>query len=228
MHSTSRDSKNLGPPKLPSLIAPETFDDLRIACQVFIDFFHKLNDNAYSHSVYSEPNDSSHTAYPYKSSPSAYKQSLFAAGTPLYHLLSAKSDNSIGISNQRAFGACQMPCLFYINAIILDYADRPHLTDYFFSKLINTVYEDNLHNCVSPEHLLIRLLVGIDGPETERDARLCKITRLAYLAKRLGKGSMEKVRHALWENLVLSDGPCRREHLFTWDPLILEAEILSN
>lgn len=109
-----------------------------------------------------------------------------------------------------------------------EYANWPFLIDEFFAKLINTVYEDNLDTCVSPEHLLIRLLVGIDATEARRDTRLCEVSRLVYVAKRLGKSSMEKARSALWRNLVLSDGPCRKERLFTWDPTIFEAEILKD
>ena len=226
--SASRYSKIHGSPNLPSLVAPETPEELRLACQDFVEFLYKLNDNAYSHSVYSDPNDSSHTAYPYKHSLNAQKQSLFAPGTPLYRLLSSNSDNSMGVSNQRASDACQMPCLLYINAIMLEYANGPYLIDDFFAKLINVVYEDNLHNCVSPEQLFVRLLLGIDGIEAAREARLYEVTRLAYVAKRLGKSSMEKTRGALLRNLVLSDGPCRNERLFTWDPVVLEAEILKD
>ncbi len=112
-------------------------------CQDFIKFFSGLNDNAYSHSVYSDPNDSSHTAYPYKNSLSAHRQSLFAPDTPLYRLLSLNSDSSMGVSAQRASDACQMPCLLYINAIMLEYANGPYLIDDFFAKLVNAVYEDN-------------------------------------------------------------------------------------
>ena len=147
---------------------------------------------------------------------------------PLHRLLRTKFDSSLGFSNQRAFDACQLPCLFYINAVTLEYANAPYLIDDFLSKLVNVVYEDNLHVCVSPEHLLVRLLVGIDGTEAVRDARLCEVTKLTYLAKRLGPDSLERVRCALWRNLVLSDGPCRRERLFTWDPASLEAEILED
>ncbi len=197
-------------------------------CQVFIKFFYGLNDNAYSHSVYSDPNDSSHTAYPYRNSLRAHRQSLFAPDTPLYRLLSLNSDSSMGVSAQRASDACQMPCLLYINAIMLEYANRPYFIDSFFAKLVNAVYEDNLDTCVSPEHFFVRLLLGIDGTEAARDIRLYGATRLAYVAKRLGKSSMEKVRCALLRNLVLSDGPRRRERLFTWDPVVLEAEILKD
>lgn len=209
-------------------MAPETPEDLRLACQDFVEFFYRLNDNAYSHSVYSDPNDSSLTAYAYKRSHNAQKLSLFAPGTPLYHLLSSNSDTSLGVSNQRASDACQMPCLLYINAVLLEYANGPYLIDDFFAKLVNAVYEDNLHNCVSPEHLFVRLLLGIDGTEAARDAKLYEVTRLAYVAKRLGKSSMKKVKGALLRNLILSDGPCRTERLFMWDPVVLEEEILRD
>lgn len=226
--SASRYTNNMKSPNLPSLVEPETPEDLRLKCQDFIEFFHKLNDNAYSHSVYSAPSDPSHTAYPYKNSLDAKKFSLFAPGTALYRLLSSNSDSLIGISDQRASDACQMPCLLYINVVMLEYASGPYLIDDFFSKLINAVYEDNLNTCVSPEHLFVRLLLGIDGTDAGRDARLYKVTRLAYVSKRLGKSSMEKARSALLRNLILSDGPCRKERLFTWDPVVLEAEILRD
>lgn len=226
--SASRDSTIVGLPNLPSFVAPDTLADLRLACQQFIDFFHTLNDNAYSHSVYSDPNDSMHTAYPYRNSQNAQKQSLFGAGTPLRRLLSSNCDSSTGFANQRTCEACQLPCILYINAVVLEYASWPFLIDEFFAKLINTVYEDNLDACVSPEHLLIRLLVGIDATEARRDARLCEVSSLVYVAKRLGKSSLEKARSALWRNLVLSDGPCRKERLFTWDPIIFQAEILRD
>lgn len=226
--SASRYSNILGSPNLPSLVTPDTPEDLRLACQNFIEFFLRLNDNAYSHSVYSDPDDSSLTAYPYRNSLGAKKQSLFAPGTPLYYHLKFNSNSLMGLSSQRASDACQMPCLLYINLVMLQYANGPYLIDDFFSKLANAVYEDNLATCVSPEHLLIRLLVGIDGTEAIRDARLCEVTGLAYVAKRLGQSSMEKVRGALWKNLVLSDGPCRTERLFMWDPAVLENEILRE
>lgn len=226
--SASRDSKILGSPILPSFVAPDTPADLGLVCQQFIEFLHTLNDNAYSHSVFSDPNDSIHTAYPYRNSQNAQKQSLFGPGTPLRRLLSSNCDSSTGFAYQRSYEACQLPCVLYISAVVLEYASRPFLTDEFFAKLINTVYEENLDTCVSPEHFLIRLLVGIDATEARRDARLCEVSRLVYVAKRLGKSSLEKVRSALWRNLVLCDGPCRKERLFTWDPAIFEAEILRD
>ena len=226
--SPSRSSSVSGSPDLPSFVEPDTFTELRLASQQFINFFHRLNDNAYSHSVYIDPNDSTHTACPYKVSQTAQKQSLFAPGTPLCRLLNSHYDSSMGLAKQRAFDACQLPCLLYINAVMLEYASGPYLIDDFFAKLISVVYEDNLDNCVSPEHLLIRLLVGIEGTEARRDVRLCEVTKLIYVAKRLGKSSMEMARNALWRNLVLSDGPCRKERLFMWDPVMLEAEILRE
>ena len=132
------------------------------------------------------------------------------------------------LANQRASNACQLPCLLYINAVILEYAAGPYLIDNFFVKLINVIYEDNLDTCFSPEHLLIRLFVGIEGTEAIRDARLCEVTKLIYVAKRLGKSSIEKLRSVLWRNLVLSDGRSRHERLFDWDPVTLEAEILRE
>ena len=226
--TASRYSGSLESPNLPSLVAPETSAGLRAACHDFIAFFYKLNDSAYSHTVYSDPNDSSHTAYPYKNSLDAHKLSLFSPGTPLYRLLSPNPDSSLGLSNQRAWDACQMPCLLYINAVLLEYANGPYLIDDFFCKLINAVYEDNLNVCVSPEHLFVRLLLGYEGEEPVRDKRLYAVTRLAYVAKRLGKKSMELARGALLRNLVLSDGPARTERLFGWDPVVLEAEILRD
>ena len=226
--STSRDSLVLGSPNLPSLVAAETPADLSHVCQQFIQFFYTLNDNTFSHSVYSDPNDSTHTVYLYKNSQSARKEWLFAPGTPLHRLLGSKCDSSMGLASQRTSNACQLPCLLYINAVVLEFSSWPHLIDEFFAKLISTVYEDNLDTCVSPEHLFIRLLVGINGTDARRDARLCEVTRLVYVAKRLGEGSLEKVRSALWRNLVLSDDPRRKERLFTWDPIILEAEILRD
>ena len=111
---------------------------------------------------------------------------------------------------------------------MLEYASVPHLLDDFLAKLINAIYEINLDASVSPEHLLHRLLVGIDGTEARRDARLCVNTKLVYVAKRLGKSKIEKVCSALWRNLALSDGRCRTERLFDWDPVTLEAEILRD
>ena len=154
--------------------------------------------------------------------------SLFAPGTSLCGLLSLNLDGSMGLAKQRASSACQLPCLLYINAVILEYAPEPYLIDDFFVKLINVIYEDNLDTCFSPEHLLIRLFVGIEGTEARRDARLCEVTKLIYVAKRLGKSSTEKVRSVLLENLVLSDGPCRNERLLDWDPVMLKAEILRE
>ena len=226
--STSRYRRVLGSSDLPSFVAPDTFADLALACQHLIEFLHKLNDNAYSHSVYSDPSDSMPKAYPYKTSHTARKKSLFAPGTPLCGLLSSNLDGSMGLAKQRASDACQMPCLFYINAVMLEYARVPYLIDDFLVKLIDVIYEDNLDTCFSPEHLLIRLFVGIEGTEARRDARLCEVTKLIYVAKRLGTSSIEKVRNVLWRNLVLSDGPCREERLFDWDPVMLKAEILRD
>lgn len=107
-----------------------------------------------------------------------------------------------------------MPCILYINAVLLEYASAPHLIDDCLAKLINAVYEDNLDTSVSPEHLLHRLLIGTDGTDATRDARLCRNTRLIYVAKRLGESSIDKVRSALWRNLTLSDDQCRTERLF--------------
>ena len=176
----------------------------------------------------SDPDDLSHTTYPYEHSSLARKLSLFAPGTPLHRLLAPCSDNSIGLSQQRASDAFRMPCLLYINAVILEYANVPFLIDCFLFNLNNSVYEDNLHNCVSPEQFFVSLLLGIDGAETENGERLYTVTRLAYVAKRLGKSSFEMARSALLENLVLSDGEWREERLFGWDPVVLEAELLRN
>ena len=226
--STSRYKRAFGSSDLPSLVALDTYADLYLACRQFVEFFQRLKDNTYSHSVYSDPSDPTHKAYPYKSSQTARKTLLFAPGTPLCGLLSSNLDGSMGLAKQRASDACQMPCLLYINAVILEYAAGPYLINDFFVKLLNVIYEDNLDTCFSPEHLLIRLFVGIEGTEKSRDARLCEVTKLIYVAKRLGKSSLEKVRSALWRNLVLSDRPHRHERPFDWDPIPLEAEILRE
>lgn len=167
-------------------------------------------------------------AYPYKHSRTARRQLLFAPNTPHYRLLSSTSDGSMGVPNQRASEVLQMPCLLYINAVMMEYATRPYLIDDFFCKLVNTVYEDNLDTYNSPEQLYIRLLQGVDDADTGRDKRLYHVTRLAYVARRLGKRSMEKARSALLGNLVLSDGLWRKERLFSRDPVVLEAEIMRE
>ena len=84
-----------------------------------------------------------------------------------------------------------MLCLLYINAIILEYASGRYMNYGSFAKIINAVHQDNLDTCVSPEHLFVRLLVGIEGTEVKSDAQLCEVTMLVYVAKRLGKRSME-------------------------------------
>ena len=121
-----------------------------------------------------------------------------------------------------------MPCLLYINAVVLEYANAPHLIDCFFLNLNNAFYEGNPLSYVSPEHFFIQLLLGIGGAETKNEERLYTVTRLAYVAKRLGKSSFEMARSALLENLVLSDGERREKPLFGWDPSVLEAEILRD
>lgn len=226
--SSSRYSKNVGSLDLPSLVEPETREDLYLACQDFITYFHQLNDNSYSHSVYSEPDDLSHTTYPYKYSSTARKVSLFAPGTPFHRLFAPGSDNLVGLSQRRTSDACRMPCLLYINAVVLEYANAPYLIDCFFSNLNNAFYEDNPLNCVSPEYFLMQLLLGIDGAEKENEKRLYTVTRLAYVAKRLRKSSFEMARSALLENLVRADGERREKPLFMWDPAVLEMEILRN
>ena len=90
------------------------------------------------------------------------------------------------------------------------------------------MYEDNPRDCVSPEHFFVQLLLGIYGVEMEKNERLYTVTRLAYVAKRLGKNSFEMARSALLENLVLSDGERWEKPLFRWDPAVLEKEILRD
>ena len=62
----------------------------------------------------------------------------------------------------------------------------------------------------------------------ENEERLYTVTRLAYVAKRLGKASFEMARSALLGNLVLLDGEGREGSLFGWDPAVLEEEILRD
>ena len=121
-----------------------------------------------------------------------------------------------------------MPCLLCINAVVLEYANAPYLIDCFLSNLNNALYENNPLNGVSPEHFFVQLLLGIYGVEMEKGERLYTVTRLAYVAKRLGKNSFEMARSALLENLVLSDGGRREKPLLRWDPAVLEAEILRD
>lgn len=211
-------------------MAPEkTPCAIRQTCHNFVDFLSALNNSAFSHSVYRELNDEPKPVYTYGKSPRGYMKSpLFSPESPLYRLLHSDSTKSIGISDQRAAEACQIPCLIYINLTVLEYADRPYLADNFLCKLMNCVYEDNLDTSVSPEQLLMRLLLGIDGSESEKAERLYAMARLAFVAKRVGKNSEEKLRAALLMNLIMTDGPPREIPLITWDPRDLETEMLRD
>lgn len=196
------------PVNWPSLTStsPDDRQDLERACDEFIEFFRDIESTSlYLH--FSSSTSSTH------SSLLTYRREVFAPGSPLHNILSShnlitqtstNTSRSNHLQRQRTAKACQMPCLIYLNIAFLDYADDPATCEHFLSKLEACVLEDDEGRSISPEHLLIRLLIGLEeeaGIE-RRPERVHGVVKLTDVFKRLSEESSEMAYDVLWKALA--------------------------
>lgn len=127
-----------------------------------------------------------------------------------------------------------MPCLVYLNIALLDYADEPTICEKFLDQLEACALEDAEGRSISPEHLLIRLLIGLEeGAGIERrPERVQDVVRLTDVFKRLSSELSDIAYDALWKALAVesTQGSSinRTGRLFDVDLDILRLEILGS
>jgi hypothetical protein len=138
------------------------------------------------------------------------RKAAFGTNAPLLRILASTSlcealadDDAASATNiQRKFSACQTPCLLYLNIVMVEYEARTDLLDQFLGKLIICIYEDSLDMDVSAEHLLIRLLGGLEDTTARLTNRAHRTIRLATAIQKLGVRSRQRTDCALLEALA--------------------------
>jgi hypothetical protein len=151
----------------------------------------------------------------------ARRRTVFVPMGPLYKLV-AIAPGSDSTNIQRTASACQLPCLLYLNIVVLEYATNPSLLEHYLGRLMVCIYEDSLDINVSAEHLLIKLLIGLEESTSKLTRRAHQTIRMAAVVHEMSAKARERVHGALLEALVLpeTDG----EDGFGGDLLGLEAD----
>ena len=142
----------------------------------------------------------------------ARRRAVFQLNGPIYKVVETQNcsqnadDDSAGLANvQRTASACQLPCLLYLNIVMLEYEARPDILEHYLEKLMVCVYEDCLDMDLSAEHLLIKLLVGLEDSTTNLTSRAHQTIRVAAMIQKMGQTSRQKIHSSLLEALVLPE-----------------------
>jgi hypothetical protein len=138
------------------------------------------------------------------------RRAVFELNGPLYKIATrmrfheAFDDHNAAVAAniQRRASACQIPCLIYLNIVMIEYEGSTKLLEQFLGKLIVCIYKDSLDMDLSAEHLLIRLLSGLEDTTLELTYRAHKTIRLANVVQKLGARSQQSIHCALLEALV--------------------------
>jgi hypothetical protein len=108
------------------------------------------------------------------------RRTVFQPTGPLYKIVAISSfrgeaDGKLtkAATVHRTSSACQLPCLLYLNIVVMEYEARPELLEHYLGKLMVYVFEDSLDMDVSAERLLIRLLIDLEDSTA-------KLTRRAH------------------------------------------------
>lgn len=97
---------------------------------------------------------------------------------------------------------CQISCLIYLNLVFSENADHPNKAECFLQKLEICIYEEDYGITLSSEHLLIRLLIGLEGEQEVESRRASEVMRLVQIWKRLGNHEWDALHHRLWSTLT--------------------------
>ena len=99
---------------------------------------------------------------------------------------------------------CQDSCLVYFSVAFLDYAEEPD-KEQLFLRGIEDMTQTELRWEFSPEHLTMRLVLGVTGEDADTESfRARKVMRLMLDVKELDDEARAMVRQRLWRFVSLS------------------------
>ena len=139
------------------------------------------------------------------------RRTVFAINNPLCKLVAPakfgedSDDQAAPANNQRTASSCQLPCLLYLNIVMTEYEASPEMVEHFLEKLMVCIFEESLDMDVSVEHLLIKLLIGVEESTTELTHRAHQTIRMASVIQKLGSRSRRSFQRRLLETLVLPE-----------------------
>lgn len=137
----------------------------------------------------------------------ARRQLLFAENSILHETLVFQGPKVETQQKLRTSSACQMPCLIYLWLALCDYASSPEKEDAFLNRLEACMFDDPRAS-LSSEHLLIRLLIGLDGDVETESRRAHKVMRLTHVCKKLDRYSVSILHERLWRALSVPREGC--------------------
>jgi hypothetical protein len=146
------------------------------------------------------------------------RRAVFAPNGPLYKLVAPTSlgkdsakDRATAANVQRTTSACRLPCILYLNIVMMEYEASPELLEHYLGKLIVCVYEEGMDMDISAEHLLIQVLIGIEDSAAERARRSHQTIRMAGVIQKLEVKLQQRIHSVLLEALVLYDIDAKSE-----------------
>ena len=161
------------------------------------------------------------------------RRTVFAPTGPLYKLVAPTrlgedsfDDRATAANVQRTASACQLPCLLYLNIVMTEYEASPELLEHYLEKLMVCIFEECLDMDVSAEHLLIKLLIGVEESTAELTRRAHQTIRMAGVVQKFGAESRQRIHSALLEALVLPE--IDNESGLGERPQVSRAELLSG
>lgn len=129
------------------------------------------------------------------------RRKLFSRDSSMHRALLGQSDAKVQQRNLVASN-CQLACLLYLGIAFLDYVNR-HDKERSFLEGVETLIDQEPGRGISPQHLLIRLLIGWSTDTVMERERSHAVTRLMLEVKGLDCTGVAQVRERVWRSVSL-------------------------
>lgn len=129
------------------------------------------------------------------------RRKLFSDDSSMHRALFGQLDAKVP---QRSLVAsnCQLACLLYLGIVFLDHVDRYEREQRFLDG-VEALIDQEPGRGISPQHLLIRLLIGTSTDPGIESGRSYAVMRLMLEAKELDCKGVVLVREKLWQYVSL-------------------------
>lgn len=154
------------------------------------------------------------------------RYSVFMPGHPLYTLLASPNKGRYTDSGQLKQTISRLAALMTINVVMWEYRHHAWLIEAFLQELSDNIMNNELHKNISVEALLQILLSGNDSPALWNVDRPWYVGRLLKVAKRLSRGSWERLNDFLLSCLTIEPEARSRTQINSWEKA-LRGEILG-
>lgn len=97
---------------------------------------------------------------------------------------------------------CQLACLLYLGIVFIEFAHQPDREALFLTAMEDLIHEEPTRD-LSPEHLLVRLLIGFEEDASASSVRNTAVMSLMLEVKKLDPVSCSFLRTRLWSSISL-------------------------